>query len=587
MITYLNNTNIGEIRMSVKNTIVDDAPVHSDDPKTKKKNGQGIAGSILDFIGSQFAAFDNNEENKGNLHLEDNPLGVGSNIGNDHSHVSDNPNDDSIAERDSVKDVALPRDRGSRYVLYNEMARDATLSEALDIHLSYALSQDRRTGRCVNLVSTAPEHDEMVREINARLMPIISENLARWTKTMIVYGVGYVRPYAKEGEGITHFQHDYYTLPHFIRRYEKGGLIAGYTSQHLRKTADKSSVQLAPPYSLLELKIPFFHADVSMQPNDHDGQLYSLFDEVFDRKPVETQDYGTSFLEFAYEPWCDFKEALASLIASRRNASRIDRLITAQLDNLDPVAAADYINLIGQQLKSDLTHAEKVNKRSKTRPLINNSIIPVQGGSKGGVTIDQSQTSSDIQHLEDVYLHLKRAVASIGVDLSLVGWGDSVSAALGEGGVMQSSIQAARRSAWIRQACNEFINDAVTLDYWYRNKKLIPNSDTLPWRVEFSSSNTAIKEQDGLERESKANYAVLVASLIDTVMQGSSAKSETLKTELLSGVLDVDGEQIKVILKELNAVPAADEDQLNSSLGGVDQTDLMRALMGKLTEDAL
>lgn len=37
-----------------------------------------------------------------------------------------------------------------------------------------------------------------------------------WTYSTLVYGVNYVRPYTKEGVGITHFEANYYTLPIYV-----------------------------------------------------------------------------------------------------------------------------------------------------------------------------------------------------------------------------------------------------------------------------------------------------------------------------------------------------------------------------------
>ncbi|MFT7372599.1 MAG: hypothetical protein ACI9T9_001286 [Oleiphilaceae bacterium] len=566
--------------------------------KDNKAEKPGALRSILNLISGQFPAYQSTEENErggGNTVLEDSPLaggsggnGSGGQFNNYESDEgADTVNSDGVSDRDALKDRSLPNERALKYPLFQEMAKDPSLSEGLDMHLSYALSPDRRTNRTFELVATAPEHETLVAELNARLAPKINKNIAAWTKPACIFGTNFVRPYCEAGKGITHFQCDYWTLPTFVRKYEKAGLLAGYTSQHMKKDQTGGAIYLAPPWTLLEIKIPFYNPDINISPNIYDGKLYSLFDDVHHRSPVETQDYGTSLLEHCYEAYSDFKESLDSLRASRRNASRIDRFITTQLEGLDPIAGAEYINLLTAQLKSDMEHTEAQHRKSGTRPLINNSIIPVQGGSKGGVNIDTQSTDPNIQHIEDIMLHLRRMVSALGLDVSLLGWADGMSGGIGNGGFFQTSIQAARRATWIRQAASTFIDEAIELDFWYRHKKAVPEGVTKPWRISFYSLNSAMEEQENLSREQRANFASIVATLVDSVVQGSSNGSPTLKKTLLSGVLDIDKDTLEAILKELDEKPPEDDEGgLLSAFNDLTETEQAQMLLSRLMEQA-
>lgn len=554
-------------------------------PQQKNKKSRSVFKDMLSLLGSQFDAFDPDESKHSNYPLEDSPIGgigLGA-IDAISDHVDSESNEES--ERDSLRQFKMPLDRASKYEMIQQIMQDPTGAEGLDIHISYALSPDSKTNRCFYLQSTAPEHDKLVAELNARLVPKISKNLAQWCKVATGFGINFVRPRCKEGIGITHFQSDYHTMPNFVRKYEKAGLLAGYTSQHLRDK-DKAGVAPAPPWSLLEIKIPFFTPNINVAPTSYDGKLYSLYDDIHDQKLIEAQDYGTSFFEYSLEAFYDFKEALESLRASRRNASRIDRFITTQIDNLDPIAGAEYINLISRQLKEDMAYAESRHRKQGTKPLVNNSVMPV-AGNKGGVTIDTQSTDPNIQHIEDLMLHLKRFTSSFGLDLALLGWSDSLSGGIGEGGYFQTSIQAARRAIWIRQAAEAFIMDAVDLDFWYRHRKAIPEGITKPWKVCFYAQNSAIEEQEGIERESKANYSAIVAALIDAICQGSANKSPTLKKVLLGGVLNVDDSMLDTILSELSVEEPSDEESLMSSLADLNDVEKVKFLMGRLTDDAM
>lgn len=558
----------------------------ADDVSEKPKKKAGVVDRIVSLISAQFPAHDLDENLSSNVALEDNPIGggIGYSALND---LNEHGIDDPLSDRDTLKERVMPVDRSLKYAKFHEMSQDPSLSEGLDMHLSHALSQDRRTGRSFEFVSTAPEHDKLIAEMNARLTPKINKGLVEWSKVMCIFGTNFVRPYCTAGKGIEHFQSDYWTMPNFVRKYEKAGLLAGYTSQHMRK--DKgAAVYLAPPWTLLELKIPFYQPNMNQAPNSYDGTLYSLLDDVYHRTPLESQDYGTSLLEYCYEPFMDFKEALDSLRASRRNASRIDRFITTQLDQLDPVSAANYIQLIAAQMQSDAEYSERKNRDNKTRPLINNTIIPVQGGGKGGTNIDSHSTSPDIQHLEDIMLHLRRMCSALGIDLSLLGWASDMAGGIGDGGYFQTSIQAARRATWIRQACDTFINQAAELDFWYKYQKAIPDGQEKPWRVQFHAISTAIEEQEAVGRESKANFATIVATLVDIIDQGSSNKSDTLKKVLLNEVLDVDPDVLDTILAELAAAPAETDEEggLMSGFASFSEKEQAQMIFSKLIDKA-
>ena len=548
---------------------------------SSEQNDASLPQKLLNVLGSAFKGY-NEETNESNAILEDAPL-VG--LGSDW-HVADQSPEQGEPERDSLSVFKRPKDRAGKYKKIQEIMNCPTANEGLDIHISHAFSPDTKTNLSFTLEATAPEHEKLVTELNARLVPKMSKSLPSQAKICAGFGVNFIRPYAVVGQGITHLQSDYYTMPQFVRKYERAGLVAGYTSMHLKD--HKKSVELAPPWSLLEMKIPFFEPDVTVEPNRFEGRLYSLYDDVYSQNIVETQDYGTSFLEHSFEPYHHFKEAIESLRASRRNASRIDRLIATQLEDLDPIAAAEVLNLIGSQLKANREYTEQRHASQGTKPLINDSVIPVQGGGKGGVSIDTQTTSADIQHIEDVMLYARLYTSSFGLDLSLLGWSSDLSGGLGEGGFLQNSIQSARRSLWLRQAAEEYIMETLDLDFYYRHQKILPDGIQRPWRVKFYSQNSAVEEKESAQRESKINQATMIVTLVDMIKQGESSKSPTLVKSLLDGSLSVDKATLETILSELSEKSQHDdsEDELMSALSGLSNYEQMQLLLGRLAEHA-
>jgi len=409
--------------------------------ETEKKEKKSR--SLFTFLASQFLGYSADDEH--NSEIEDTPVGLHHASPFD-AGMGESGGDDSGTNRDRLDNQGFPVEREHRLNLYTDMASDPVISEAINMHISHALSPDNRTGKIFKLEPTSPEWEPLVDELNNSIIAMINENVTAWTQVTCEYGVNYIRPHAEEGVGITHFEANYYTLPHFTREYERRGRIAGYTNQHLKDNKKGSAVTLAPPWALIPLKIPYFTPNPLIEPKNTSGTLYSLTNDDHFQSIIETQNYGTSFLYGAYEPWRDLRDAIDSLRGSRHNASRIDRFITASLADLDVVQAANYINLIAETLQEAKEEVDRQSARNKSKPTIVNSIIPAMQDGKGGVNIDTQSTDPNIQHIEDILFHLKRLAAALGIDVSMLGWADSLSGGLGEGGYFQTAIQAARRA---------------------------------------------------------------------------------------------------------------------------------------------
>ncbi|NMS31495.1 hypothetical protein, partial [Vibrio parahaemolyticus] len=94
-------------------------------------------------------------------------------------------------------------------------------------------------------------------------------------------------------------------------------------------------------------------------------------------------------------------------------------------------------------------------------PTVINTLLPFMGGAKGGLQIDTFTTDPNISHIEDIMFHLKRLAGTLGVDPSMLGFGDLLSGGLGEGGFFRTSIQSALRANQIRAAVVAFVKRAI------------------------------------------------------------------------------------------------------------------------------
>lgn len=505
---------------------------------------------LKDQFKDMFKGFNPDDQNSNSLPLESGAGSYGSSFG--IKRTVDDGKDSTAAITtswiDENRDSLSALDRFERYKFYQEMADEPIFDSALDMHLSHALSESTETGTIITVESTDESFKQYAIAINNELGATINEMVTGWSKIAAVFGTHYIRPYAQEGKGITHLESSWHTLPINIREYERSGSVAGFTSEYLKKE-DNTSIHLAPPWALVPLKMPTWKPDLYKEPLNLTGDAYSLYDDTYHRRPTETQNYGKSMLHGAFEPWFDMRDGLRSLRASRQNASRIDRLVTVGMEGLTPHAAAEQLNLVGKQLKGNIKKAKQNLASKGAMSTIFTTLLPSLAGGKNGISIDSQQTSPDIQHIEDIMFHLKRACSALGIDVSLLGWGDLMSGGLGDGGFFRSSIQAATRANELRKAVRNAVHRIIDIHLIYKYGKAFGGKR--PYTLKFHSLNTAIEQERASAMLTKSDYATSVATVLDMMEAGSLTKSKTYKNMIMNDILDLGEENTAKILSEL------------------------------------
>jgi hypothetical protein len=175
---------------------------------------------------------------------------------------------------------------------------------------------------------------------------------------------------------------------------------------------------------------------------------------------------------------------------------------------------------------------------------------------------------------------------TLGVDPAMLGFGDLLAGGLGEGGFFRTSIQAALRANQIRAACTAFILRAIDIHTIYRDKKVWLAED-VPFELRYNSLNTAIAQEESATQESKANYATMLATVLDMIEQSPIGKSPELKNHFYTSVLEFDADKTKTFIDELAKNAASDEDMMESigMRAGADAERYIRDVMLDLMAD--
>ncbi|MCI3294947.1 portal protein [Escherichia coli] len=466
-------------------------------------------------------------------------------------------NSDSMTSAADTVSISaeLPGDRLQKYNILETMAKSPTISTALNIHIAHALAPSKKTGQAFILSPKDGSDAEAVsrcEELTADLGAMINDGLPSWAMIMAIFGVSYVRPYAEQGRGITGIESSYYTLPHFVQEFYRGSQLVGFSGDYILDTHSLRRV-ITEPWNLVSMKNPYWTPQHKVIPVSYGTKGYSLLSDQADKPLMETQNYGTSFLEYSYEPYLNLCASLAALKSTRNNAAKIDRLIALTTNTLDPVNAANYTRGVSQALKrhSDLVAQRSIN--ANAIPTVLNHLIPVMGDGKNGITIDTQSIPADISGIEDVMFHLRQLAASLGIDATMLGWADQMSGGLGEGGWQQTAIQAALRANWIRQAAQRTIYRLLDIHLAYKYGKVYTETNR-PYDVQFNSMNTAIQEEENRELDARANFVAVISQIMDQIQNNPKlAGSDAFMRYLFTEQLHIDDDTLNTMIKEFKA----------------------------------
>ncbi len=464
--------------------------------------------------------------------------------------------DGMTSAADSISlSAELPGERLQKYNILETMAKSPTISTALNIHIAHALAPSKKTGQAFILSPKDGSDAEAVsrcEELTADLGAMINDGLPSWAMIMAIFGVSYVRPYAEQGRGITGIESSYYTLPHFVQEFYRGSQLVGFSGDYILDTHSLRRV-ITEPWNLVSMKNPYWTPQHKVIPVSYGTKGYSLLSDQADKPLMETQNYGTSFLEYSYEPYLNLCASLAALKSTRNNAAKIDRLIALTTNTLDPVNAANYTRGVSQALKrhSDLVAQRSIN--ANAIPTVLNHLIPVMGDGKNGITIDTQSIPADISGIEDVMFHLRQLAASLGIDATMLGWADQMSGGLGEGGWQQTAIQAALRANWIRQASQRTIYRLLDIHLAYKYGKVYTETNR-PYDVQFNSMNTAIQEEENRELDARANFVAVISQIMDQIQNNPKlAGSDAFMRYLFTEQLHIDDDTLNTMIKEFKA----------------------------------
>lgn len=449
----------------------------------------------------------------------------------------------------------LPKERIPKYAIYDAMSSDPTIDSALKMHIAHALSARSDTGEILTIESTGDGDNPVVKDLRDNLLHIINRDCQQWAYSAALYGITFARVYGKEGVGITHLRHDYYTHPRHIRAYEKAGQLAGYASAH-QQAANGGKIELMEPWDFVQFRIPIWKIP-TIEPMRVDQQPFDLSkDDIESETLTDSQNYGQSMIETAFVPWMDLQEAIISMNMSRKNAARLERMIGVNTGKLNPQKAAQYLNVVsGAIQKADKKNSEQSLRKGFVQTVINH-MIPIFGDGRGRLDVSTVEGSPNIDGLADVDFHIKRLGSALGIDPSLLGFGEMLSGGLGDGGFFRISVLAAVKANMLRKAILDGVERLCEIHVALKYKKVfLPNEK--PWRVIFNSVSTSLEREERESAEGRVMYATSLAQLVGMIDQEfSTCDKNAFENFMFTDILKVEEEKFNKMFPKKKAEEA-------------------------------
>lgn len=437
----------------------------------------------------------------------------------------------------------LPEDRLAKYRILDDMTKDPIIDSALKLHIAHALSVKSGTNEIISIESTSDKDDPITIDLRNTFKEVLNNSLPTWGYNLAKYGCWFVRAYGDQGRGVEKLRSDYYTHPFNIYAYERVGQLAGFKGYYQHKKN-----QMMNPWDFIFFRLPNWNNNIKTTPLT--SKTIGLENDYSDESIVECQNYGQGILDSAYGPYLDLLEAILSLNLSRKNASRLERLIGVNTGRLNPTKAAEYLNTVASHIaKNHETTSKELLRRGRLKTIVNH-LIPIWGDGKGRLEISTVEGNPNIEGLEDIEFHVKRLGAALGIDPALLGFGEMLSGGLGDGGFFRLSIMAAIKANLIRQAISVGLETLFNIHVAYKYGKVFLPGEK-PWRVVFNAVSSALEREEMENSEGRVNFATLLVSMMMTMDQELTGVDKmALHNYIWTDIMKVDEEKFRNIFPD-------------------------------------
>lgn len=443
----------------------------------------------------------------------------------------------------------VPRSRIDIYTTLQAMSADPTIAACTRLKVTAALGGHESRGDVVFMSpSTNIRNNEnanikalrqRVEQEAAILAPMLNKHAFTLAKLAVDYGDSYIRVRGKKGVGIVSLECNELVLPFNIQAYEQGGRTVGFHALEKinseRKIAKLTTVQLAR----VKMQRSQF---INQQPLMPSIQRMALEIDDPDKLPIIPSQLGGSLILEAEKAWKNFNVLLGSMTNQQIADSVETGFLQLNHEGMTPADRKKYMGGLTRTLQKRADIIRKALEGGDATWKSNYVVLPTSSEKQALNPIGElSQRRGQIT-IEPVMMALRRLTATMGIDVSLVGWADMLAGGLGDGAAFHTSARIMQDSILIRQAMTECLDHITNLHFGF--KYGITYDQEKPWQFEYYSDISAATTEALSNKQARLNTLTLASQAIGSLKDIVKPRSAQMLLETLGGFDSDQAEQI-------------------------------------------
>lgn len=447
------------------------------------------------------------------------------------------------------------RERKDILTAWKIMQRDPTIAAALNLHITAALGGHESRGDTVFMVPSdnlgdggrAKELRDVVTKEAKILSPMFNRIAFAMCRHALGYGDAYTRMYHKRGQGLLDLMCNEHTEAPLIQSFEQGSRTVGYhvleLDDYQKRITELNTIQMARMKMSRYAPIPQYRLERWLQQR-------ILKEDDIEKLPIIASAVGGSILYDAEEPYKNVQLLLAAMNTQQIADSVKQTFLSADLSGMPKDHQKKYKAGLNQTLKSHSNAILQALMGGKTIWSNTYHIVPTWNNKQVlNVMNDIAQRGTPINP-ELLMINMRRLSATLGQDMSMLGWADMLSGGLGDGGFFHTSAQVMQKSIHIRQAFTDTLNHMANVHFGAKYGRMFHEHE-LPWQFDFYSDMSAGSTEALTNRQTRMNTLSLVAAALSAVKEiGLDELSAQLLLEDIGGLDAVQANKIaKSIMK--------------------------------------
>ncbi|MEC7119669.1 MAG: hypothetical protein VXW65_07190 [Pseudomonadota bacterium] len=453
--------------------------------------------------------------------------------------------------------------RGEMFRYHNDMLENTLVNTAVDFRVTSIVGGDLATGNVVRIKVKAEYADnqkavDVVQGLNDALHELFNKIVWPITRYGITKGDAYMRPIGQKRVGLRGLDID--IPPECVLPFEKGGETVGFLVSRNGPMLDNwMQVDDAIPLDsrqMVRLKMPrMVGRFLTSYVLDH------LAIDDYDQLPLRVGEPGGSLLEGSEQAYRDFVAMMSSLTNQTLLDAIDESFFGLNTSDMNDAQRKKFMENTNKILSASAEEARKVVASGKPffGKIIN--LMPIyQEKQLISLQADLGMTGRK-QNLspEHMLMYAKILTASMGVDLTELGFAMDRSASFGDSGAQQTNINAAEDIRRSRVAGADAFMRLIDLHVYYKTGKW-PTEDQRVWDVEYAGTSAALAQKEQDLRMTAMQEASMVVSTLSQMKDIGLTRDEGLIVLSKIGRLDDESAKKLCDLFDRSARDAGDAD---------------------------